>query len=146
MVGFKNRYMLFEVSIDKAAPLDDLQSNLATAIKHSILLNFGECGLASSLASFQVKYLNPRTKLCIIRTSRQDYQNVWSAITMVSTILNLPASFNLLDLTGSIKACRKAAISCEEAKFEQLLKGVPLTDKLNQEMHKYLEKIKVLEH
>ncbi|KAH9605444.1 hypothetical protein KSS87_015328 [Heliosperma pusillum] len=142
MVGFKNRYMVLEVSIDKSVPLHDLQANVATAIKLSILLNFGECGLASSLGSFQVKYLNPRTKLCIIRTSRDEYQKVWSAITMVSRIENFPASFNLLDLSGSIRACRKAAISCEEAKFEQLLKGVPLTDKLNQEMQNYLEKIK----
>ncbi|KAK9724142.1 hypothetical protein RND81_05G051100 [Saponaria officinalis] len=146
MVGFKNRYLVLEVSVDSSVPLDELQPNVGRAIKESILINFGDCGLASSLTSFQVKYLNPRTKLCIIRTSREDYQKVWSAITLVSRIGNFPASFNLLDLSGSIRACKKAAISCEEAKYEQLLKGVPVTDKLNQEMQNYLEKIKVLEH
>ncbi|KAA8520586.1 hypothetical protein F0562_014842 [Nyssa sinensis] len=32
------------------------------AIKDNILVNFGECGLASSLGSFQVKYVNPNYK------------------------------------------------------------------------------------
>jgi len=49
---------------------------------------------------------------------------------------------------GSIKACRKSAMSCEEAKFEQykLGKGLEVTDKLNQQMHNCFERIKVLEH
>ncbi|KAL9240234.1 hypothetical protein vseg_014478 [Gypsophila vaccaria] len=146
MVGFKNRYLVLELSLSCSHSLDELVSNVSRAIKESLLINFGDCGLASSLSSFQVKYLNPTTKVCIVRTSRDDYQKVWSAITMVSRVANFPASFNLLDLSGSIRACRKAAISCEEAKYEQLLKGVPATDKLNQEMQSYLERIKVLEH
>ncbi|KAA8533511.1 hypothetical protein F0562_031055 [Nyssa sinensis] len=50
--------------------------NVSKAIKDSILINFGECGLASSLGSFQVKYMNPITNLCIIRASREEYQKV----------------------------------------------------------------------
>lgn len=59
MVGFKNRYMVMEVLLDPnkdlAAdePIIITQFNLSKAIKDSILLNFGECGLASSLNSFQ---------------------------------------------------------------------------------------------
>lgn len=154
MVGFKNRYMVMEIFLDpnKELPVNDpiilTQFNVSKAIKDSILINFGECGLASSLGSFQVKYVNPITKVCIIRTSREGYQKVWSAISLVSSIGNCPAFFNLLDLSGSIKACRKAAMSCEEAKFEQykLGKGVEVTDELNQQMHNWLERIKVLEH
>lgn len=154
MVGFKNRYMVMEIFLDpnKELPVNDpiilTQFNVSKAIKDSILINFGECGLASSLGSFQVKYVNPITKVCIIRTSREGYQKVWSAISLVSSIGNCPAFFNLLDLSGSIKACRKAAMSCEEAKFEQykLGKGVEVTDELNQQMQNWLERIKVLEH
>lgn len=59
MVGFKNRYLVLEVLLDpnKDLSTDDpiiiTQYNVAKAIKESILLNFGECGFASSLASFQ---------------------------------------------------------------------------------------------
>lgn len=59
MVGFKNRYMVMEVSVDpnkdisKDDPIILSQHNVSKAIKDSILLNFGECGLASSLGSLQ---------------------------------------------------------------------------------------------
>lgn len=148
MVGFKNRYMVLEIFLDPNKDLmaDDpvivTQFNVSKAIKDSILVNFGECGLASSLGSFQgrciyflsivffiyiqfdtivvfmslcfldsilnicvVKYVNPITKLCIIRASREDYQKVWCAITMVTSIGNCPAILNLLDLSGELHSC-----------------------------------------
>ncbi|KAK4273807.1 hypothetical protein QN277_017133 [Acacia crassicarpa] len=154
MVGFKNRYMVMEVFLD---PNRDhvgndsiiiTESNMSKAIEESILLNFGECGLASSVGSFKVKYVNPITNTCIIRVSREEYQKVWSAITMVRKIGNYPVTFNMLDLSGSIKACRTAALKCEELKFEQykLMVGDRLSTDDTQRMHNYFEKIKVLEH
>lgn len=59
MVGFKNRYMVMEVFLDPNKenlgddPIVVTQFNISKAIKDSILVNFGECGLASSLGSFQ---------------------------------------------------------------------------------------------
>lgn len=61
MVGFKNRYMTVEVILDpnkelvKNDPVIITPYNVTKAIKESILVNFGECGLASSLGSFQGK-------------------------------------------------------------------------------------------
>ncbi|XP_077245907.1 ribonuclease P family protein / Rpp14 family protein [Tasmannia lanceolata] len=154
MVGFKNRYMVMEVFLDanrelgRDDPIIISQFNLSKAIKDSILINFGECGLASSLGSFQVKYVNPITKLCVIRASREDYQKVWSAITMVRSIGHCPVVFNLLDLSGSIKACKNAALKCDEAKFEQykLMVGDRLTPDTTQHVQNCFEKIKILEH
>ncbi|CAI9267211.1 unnamed protein product [Lactuca saligna] len=108
MVGFKNRYMVMEVSVDpnkdisKDDPIILSQHNVSKAIKDSILLNFGECGLASSLGSLQVKYVNPITKVCIIRASRDEHQKVLAAITMVRSVGNCPVVFNLLDLSGPV--------------------------------------------
>lgn len=122
--------------------------NVTKAIKESILVNFGECGLASSLGSFQVKYVNEITRLCIIRASREDHQKVWSAITMVRSIADCPVIFNLLDLSGSIKACKKTALKCDEVKFEQykLVVGSNLSAQDTQKMQFYLDKTKGLEH
>uniref|UniRef100_A0A453BRE2 Uncharacterized protein n=2 Tax=Aegilops tauschii subsp. strangulata TaxID=200361 RepID=A0A453BRE2_AEGTS len=101
MVHFKNRYMVMEVFIDasrgEADPVILTQFNITKVIRDSIQLNFGECGLAASLGSLQVKYVNPVTKLCVIRVSREDHQKVWAAITMVRSIGKIPVSFNLLD-------------------------------------------------
>ncbi|KAK9912239.1 hypothetical protein M0R45_036110 [Rubus argutus] len=116
--------------------------------KNSILVNFGECGMASSLGSFQVKYVNEITRLGIIRVSKEDHQKVWSAITMVRSIADCPVIFNLLDLSGSIKACKKTALMCDEAKFEQykLVVGSNLSAQDTQKMQFYLDKTKGLEH
>ncbi|KAM7276904.1 hypothetical protein ACFE04_018770 [Oxalis oulophora] len=129
-------------------PIIITQLNISKAIKDSILFNFGECGLASSLTSFQVKYVNPTTKVCVIRASREDHQKVWSAITMVRTIGNCPVIFNLLDLSGSIRACRSAALKCDETKFEQykLVVGDRLSDDTSRRMQNCIEKLKILEH
>lgn len=62
MVGFKNRYMVVEVNLNpkreqvKDDPITLTPYNVTKAIKDSILLNFGECGLASSVGSFQGEY------------------------------------------------------------------------------------------
>ncbi|MBA0604805.1 hypothetical protein Godav_017443 [Gossypium davidsonii] len=154
MVGFKNRYMVMEVLLDPNKDIsgDDpilvTQFNISKAIKDSILVNFGECGLASSLGSFQVKYVNPITKLCVIRVSRDEYQKIWTSISMVRRIGNCPVLFNLLALSGNIKACKTAALKCDELKFEQykLMVGARLLADVTQHMQNCLEKIRILEH
>ncbi|XXG61563.1 hypothetical protein AAC387_Pa05g0144 [Persea americana] len=154
MLGFKNRYMVMEVFLDESRDLgkDDpiiiSQYNVTRAINDSILVNFGECGLGSSLGSFQVKYVNPITKVCTIRASRDEHQKVWSAITMVRSIVNCPVIFNLLDLSGSIRACKTAALKCDKAKFEQykLMVGDRVTPEVTKRVQNCLEKIKLLEH
>lgn len=56
---FKNRYMVMEVFMNpnrEQASGDSIiitQFNISNAIKDSIMVNFGECGLAASLGSFQ---------------------------------------------------------------------------------------------
>ena len=51
-------------------------------------------------------------------------------------------------MLGSIKACRNAALKCDELKFEQykLLVGARLSADAAQQMQNCLDKIKVLEH
>lgn len=49
---------------------------------------------------FVVKYVNKLTKVCIVRAAREEYQKVWCSITLVKSIANHPAVFNLLDLSG----------------------------------------------
>lgn len=58
-MGFRNRYMVMEVFLnpnrDKVGDASVIitQFNVSKAVRDSILVNFGECGLASSLGSFQ---------------------------------------------------------------------------------------------
>eukprot|EP00250_Pteridium_aquilinum_P013562 c21422_g1_i2 orf=100-486(+) len=96
----KNRYLVMEIFCEGEGPALT-HSAITNAIKDSILHNFGEFGLGSSLTSLQVKYLNPITKLCVIRCSRTEYERIWCAITFITSISNCPLFFNLLDLSGA---------------------------------------------
>ncbi|XP_051216584.1 probable ribonuclease P/MRP protein subunit POP5 [Lolium perenne] len=151
MVHFKNRYMVMEVFIDvgrgEVDPVILTQFNITKVIRDSIQLNFGECGLAASLGSLQVKYVNPLTKLCVIRVSREDHQKVWAAITMVRSIGKIPVSFNLLDVSGTIRASKKTALECEEAKFEQykLSAGDRITPEIIESVKNCLDKLRGLD-
>lgn len=147
MVGFKNRYMLMEVFLDpdkdllgEKTPIILTDFNLSKAIKDSILVNFGECGLGSSLGSFHVQYLNPITKLCIVRSSREEHRQVWSAMTLVRSIGNCPVVFNLLDISGCIRASKDTALKCDKEKFEQSRKS--LSEEEIRQMNNYLDKLK----
>ncbi|KAL1348854.1 hypothetical protein AAHE18_07G110200 [Arachis hypogaea] len=150
MVGFKNRFMVMEVFLNPnreylgGTPLIITQFNVTKAIKDSILVNFGVCGLATAMASFDIKYVNPITNLCIIRAATEDYEKVWSAITMVKNIAHVPVIFNLLDITGSKRSCQSLALKCEESKFEQykLTVGDQLKPDEPKRMSSFLDRIK----
>ncbi|KAK3142859.1 hypothetical protein QOZ80_4BG0352720 [Eleusine coracana subsp. coracana] len=156
MVHFKNRYLVMEVFIDAARgegdPVILTQSNIIKVIRDSIKINFGECGLAASVGSLQVKYVNPLTKICIIRASREDHQKGWAAITMVRSIGKIPVSFNLLDVSGfffsgTIRACKEAALECDEAKFEQykLAAGDSISPEIIRSVQSCFDRIRGLE-
>ncbi|KAG8496050.1 hypothetical protein CXB51_009229 [Gossypium anomalum] len=157
--------MVMEVLLDpnKEMSGDDsiviTQFNVSKAIKDSILVNFGECGLASSLGSFQVKYVNSITKLCIIRASRDEYkkfgiQLAWLEVLgtvfcyLICWILVIFRNGAKVKVFGSIKACKTAALKCDELKFEQykLMVGARLSVDVIQHMQNCIEKIKILEH
>ncbi|KAH9320892.1 hypothetical protein KI387_015531, partial [Taxus chinensis] len=105
MVVFKHRYLVLEIFLnpDREGKKEDERTlselGITQAIKQSLETNFGEHGLAASLNRLQVQYLNPITKLCVIRCLRREYQKVWCAITLITSIGRCPAFFNLLDLS-----------------------------------------------
>jgi len=153
MVAHKNRYLVFEIFLDpnrengKEDEVDLNRFSIMKAIKDSLLVNFGEHGLAAAVGYIQVKYANPITKLCIVRCLRKDYHKIWCAITLITSIEQCPAFFNLLDLSGSIRACRNYALKYDEAKFEQykLMRGDELSEAIFTLVHNCFEELKVLE-
>eukprot|EP00252_Welwitschia_mirabilis_P014012 TRINITY_DN31024_c0_g1_i1.p1 TRINITY_DN31024_c0_g1~~TRINITY_DN31024_c0_g1_i1.p1 ORF type:complete len:154 (-),score=21.67 TRINITY_DN31024_c0_g1_i1:67-528(-) len=152
MVNFQSRYLVFEVFINPEKQSENrtvvlTQKSIQSAIKDSLRHNFGEHGLATSLANLNVKYWNPITKLCIVRCSRQDYSRIWSAITLISAIEQHPVVFNLLDLNGNINGCRKYALKYDKAKFElyKLVKKNQVPKEITFQVCNLFEKIKMLE-
>jgi ribonuclease P/MRP protein subunit POP5 len=102
----KNRYLLFEISMDD--PID-LQSNkIQSIIRDSIEQNFGTLGL--SQCQLTIKYYSPFTKLGILKVSRDFYTRVWQAMTFVSKINQNQAYIKVIHTSGTIKKLQKRAI------------------------------------
>ncbi|CAD6232598.1 unnamed protein product [Miscanthus lutarioriparius] len=136
--------------------------------------NWGQ-GATNTSSIRSVKYVNPVTKLCIVRVSREDHQKVWAAMTMVRCIGKIPVSFNLLDMSVLKKRAtllfiaqlpqfsssiiiaftfsrkhqgfQEAALECDEAKFEQykVAAGDHITAEIIQSVESCFEKIRGLE-
>ncbi|KAL4419534.1 hypothetical protein ABPG77_005765 [Micractinium sp. CCAP 211/92] len=109
MVRFKNRYMLFEVCW-KDGRYDDTitEAALLATFRDSLQQNFGDFGLGCALASFQVKYYNPVSNLCIVRCSRDEYRQVWATLCLLTEVHHRAVLLRLLRLTGTVAACQKA--------------------------------------
>ncbi|PKI35608.1 hypothetical protein CRG98_044062 [Punica granatum] len=113
MVEFKNRYMVMEVFLDPNRgirvddPIELTKNNVMEAIGNSIRVTARDFSLHLSLKSFKVKYVNPITKICIIRASREDHREVWQAITLITRIKDYPVIFNLLKLTGKFRSFKQ---------------------------------------
>lgn len=83
---FKNRYLLLEVVWkDGKTDLAITELALLGVFRESIKQNFGDYGLGLALASVQVKFYNPITNLCIVRSSRDQHRQVRPAATYTST-------------------------------------------------------------
>uniref|UniRef100_A0A0D6R3E5 Ribonuclease P/MRP protein subunit POP5 n=1 Tax=Araucaria cunninghamii TaxID=56994 RepID=A0A0D6R3E5_ARACU len=151
MVVYKHRYLVLEIYLnpDREDKDDGAFSDVAItiAIKQSLEANFGEHGLAASLIRLKVQYFNPVTKLCIVRCLRREYQKIWCAITLITSIGNCPAFFNLLDLNGSIRSCKKYALKYDKAKFAlyNLMQGGRQCEEVHKLAFNCFEKIKRLE-
>ncbi|KAJ7570781.1 hypothetical protein O6H91_01G135000 [Diphasiastrum complanatum] len=150
MVVFKNRYMVMEI-LGTGGSAQRLQSlsqwTVTSAIKDSILINFGQHGLATCLHSLQVKYVNPITHLCVVRCSRDEYQRVWCAISFITTIENVQVIFNLLDLSGNVRPCREAAAKYDELKLKLLVQrsGIQLPVEQVERARLHLKKIEMID-
>jgi len=111
MVRFKNRYQLCElVWVDGHVDESLNSSALYTAVREVLIAMFGDWGYASVLTSFQVKYWNYHTNLCIVRSARDHYRMVWTAMTFATRIKGRAVTFRSLHVSGTIRSCQQAAI------------------------------------
>lgn len=56
-------------------------------MRDAVELHFGDAGLGSSLASLQVKYLSLVTGMAVIRSGREEMQQVISAVMGAALLL-----------------------------------------------------------
>ena len=109
---FKNRYLLVQLLFSPPSLIVPSLTSyvLYRDLRHSLLTNFGEFGYGQTTASLQVKYLNHRTCLAIVRAPRDDVDVVRTAMTMMKEVGGEPCVMRVVHVGGTIRACQKAAV------------------------------------
>lgn len=114
MVRFKNRWLLVEFIPCSDGPLDARNQTNAkqiwSALKQSVLHNFGDTGWGAVGLSLTVKYYSPTTNVCIIRVARDQHRIAWGAVTLLSSIEGQKYIPYVVHVSGTIKHAQLAAI------------------------------------
>jgi ribonuclease P/MRP protein subunit POP5 len=112
MVRFKNRYFLIELNWAKQTPPQGVtKDHLASAIRESLRINFGDFGLNAVIQFLQIKYYNEKTNICIVRSSRERFRMVWASLSFITHMENDDVYMRVLHVGGTLKSCQKQAIS-----------------------------------
>ncbi|CAA7267509.1 unnamed protein product [Cyclocybe aegerita] len=122
MVRFKNRWILVEFIpvVQGIAQLGKLPTGNGTkldgkiiwsALKQSVLANFGDTGWGAVGLSLTVKYFSPTTNICIIRVARDQHNIAWGALTLITSIDGARFIPNVIHVSGTIKHAQLAAIT-----------------------------------
>ena len=148
---FKNRYLLYELIFEDEKVDTSIAGGLVyKLIKDNCLLNHGEYGFGIVSQSFQVKYYNQLTNLCIVRAPRDNYRIIQSSVTYISNIKQRSLTFKLIHLGGTIRSCQIAALKFNKIQLNNLFikqklintqTNQPINEKSENEMKQTIHKI-----
>ncbi|GJE85635.1 ribonuclease Rpp14/Pop5 family protein [Phanerochaete sordida] len=122
MVRFKNRWLLVELipcptatasALDASSPEDNgiNSKQIWSALKQSVLNNFGDTGWGAVSSSLTIKYYSPTTNVCIIRVARDHHKTAWAGVTMLTNIEGRKYIPNVVHVSGTIKQAQLSAIT-----------------------------------
>ena len=88
MVRFKNRYIIFEITVgDKSnKPLQLKTMILHNAIQQKVQQLYGDFGVAAIKAGFSAKYCNIHTKIALVKTRHGPHKFLLKAIPIINDI------------------------------------------------------------
>lgn len=150
MVRLKHRYFLVEVERAKSLtsgcidiePLAATESDIVKTIKDLISELHGDFGRATTTHGFRVKYLNPATRIILIRARHGGPDKIVSSVLPFLTQLKEEGVVCRLLYTGAtIRHCYKFLEKRQKRRLGQILVG--LGDKVNKaELKKSILNIK----
>ncbi|KAI6025732.1 hypothetical protein F5J12DRAFT_780551 [Pisolithus orientalis] len=113
MVRFKNRWFLVEfitVSPESSQQPSFDSKQLYSAVRQSVVSNFGDTGWGAVGMSLTIKYFSPTTNICIVRVARDQHKLAWGAITLLTSVNGVRIIPNVVHVSGTIKHTQLAAI------------------------------------
>ncbi|KAI0701210.1 hypothetical protein BC835DRAFT_269174 [Cytidiella melzeri] len=122
MVRFKNRWLLVEFLPCPTASSSVLDTSsrdgpeitskhIWSALKQSVIANFGDTGWGAMSSSLTIKYYSPTTNVCIIRVARDQHCIAWAGVTLMTSVEGRRFIPNVVHLSGTIKQAQMAAIT-----------------------------------
>ncbi|RKP36567.1 hypothetical protein BJ085DRAFT_12180, partial [Dimargaris cristalligena] len=130
MVRLKDRYILFEVVFeqtynnncsnlsqrviypdDKHPPkLVVSTTTIFSKIRDTVIDLFGDVGHSQLLNRVQLKFYSQMTCTGILRVARDQYQQIWAALSFIRSLDGKGCMVRALHLSGTIVKCQRAAI------------------------------------
>lgn len=108
---FKNRYLLAELAWEDGRVDEALSAReLGSALGRAVLEAFGEHGYGMVQSSLQVKYLNSRTGLFIVRVARGHQDKLTGACFYLTELRRRAVAVRSVHLGGTIRSCKIRAL------------------------------------
>ncbi|KAL0236209.1 hypothetical protein GEMRC1_002791 [Eukaryota sp. GEM-RC1] len=140
MVRFKSRYLLCEIFWESGLNNAHSDSNtFKMSIKKAIDSCFGAYGLGLCQSSLNVKYFNNVTNLSIVKISRDHFQSLWVALTLIRNFAGQRCAIRVIHTGGSMRSCQKAALEHSRRLYKILVTDTDLTTS-----HCYLDQEKTI--
>eukprot|EP00038_Savillea_parva_P031920 m.91886 g.91886 ORF g.91886 m.91886 type:complete len:150 (-) comp9932_c0_seq1:1900-2349(-) len=108
MVRLKHRYLLTEIIFaDDKIDASIKSGDILRAVKAGVQTAHGDYGTACVVPSLQLKYFNRHTRVMLLRVSRDHYEMLWSALTLVTVFDKRECLMRVLHVAGTIRSCQR---------------------------------------
>ena len=156
MVRLKSRYLLVKINfIDKKQYHPINVNEIVDAIHNAVHVVHGENGVSQVLVGLNVKYINVKTKLSIIRVRRKHYQLLATSLPFISSIhceksdkkqkMSVSCFFQTLHVAGTIRSLQKFIIKYNNQQLQLLENEISLPAKPLDIVNSYNESFTFLE-
>lgn len=125
MVRAKQRYILVEVRPNTLGPFHLDSETVNKQLRDKIQHFWGDYGTAC-LLRLNVKYLNDKTRICIIQVNFDAARFVTSTLPLMTVVGKVLARFRILYVGATIKQCKRFIIKYHQLKGLQEDKGFDL--------------------
>ncbi|XP_072038750.1 ribonuclease P/MRP protein subunit POP5-like [Amphiura filiformis] len=131
MVRLKKRYFLCEIvfvdqdgfSSSQPQTLPSLkEADVYHAVKGAVEEIYGDYGVGAVMGGLNVKYMNARTNVVLIRVHLHANKILWTSLPFVKKIAKCDCFMKTLHIGGTILSCQKSLLKYNRQQLAVLLK------------------------
>mmetsp|Transcript_34600 Transcript_34600/g.35281 ORF Transcript_34600/g.35281 Transcript_34600/m.35281 type:complete len:142 (+) Transcript_34600:136-561(+) len=105
MVRLKHRWIVGQILFEPGDTVQDFSSqDIQNAVREKINLLYGDMGMGM-IPSSLVRFYDAESHFFVVRTLRETLQNVWFALSCVTSVMKKNTTLRVLRVAGSSKTC-----------------------------------------